>query len=306
MVGLVKNVLKHAYSSAIRKSAVAAITLAEVLAVIPLTSGAQCPDHAELYWQEFTTCNDHVIEVWSIKDTGDYCWLPDPRAKERNRSCLCPFWEERCSFYAKSEPSLAIGNSTIKLPAVKQALESLRPAICSFNKTPSCDPLPVQQNLMRVQLYDVTTHYVSKFNMVWQDRWKDEYVCIGHGNRITGSKHYSRDTTATTMETGFASIDNLRSQYDGITTALNVLPKGQDICLLLSNAGKRPAGHITIKPSNTNNPVRRRSYTGLESSGSTAFQSNDVTPKAAVKEMSAIISHTIPTFPNSEQPPTPC
>uniref|UniRef100_A0A914EKB0 DUF5641 domain-containing protein n=1 Tax=Acrobeloides nanus TaxID=290746 RepID=A0A914EKB0_9BILA len=93
-------------------------------------------------------------------------------------------------FYAKYEYGIATNNSTFKAPWVAKALQSAKPAIYSFKLNPSCDPTPISSNVIVVQLYDETMHYVNKLNLVWQDRWEDEFYCLGRGQRITESPHY--------------------------------------------------------------------------------------------------------------------
>uniref|UniRef100_A0A914D1H2 Cation-transporting P-type ATPase C-terminal domain-containing protein n=1 Tax=Acrobeloides nanus TaxID=290746 RepID=A0A914D1H2_9BILA len=71
-----------------------------------------------------------------------------------------------------------------------KAISSVRPEIYSFKLTPECDPTPIQRSIMRVQLYDNRKLYVAKLDLVWKDRCKDEFHCLGNGQKITGSPHY--------------------------------------------------------------------------------------------------------------------
>uniref|UniRef100_A0A914EQJ5 Glycoprotein n=1 Tax=Acrobeloides nanus TaxID=290746 RepID=A0A914EQJ5_9BILA len=167
-------------------SVLGALTL---LACLPTTNGVICRNVTLNYVDE-TYCTEDGFEVWRMKDTGEYCWKPDPVARNKLHDCECPDWAEGCSYYASREPGLAVGNSTLQLPWVIQAMEKLRPLVCSFTATTECSSVPVRKDLIQVELYDRTIHYVTKLDLVWQDRWADEYTCIGSGQKVTGSPHY--------------------------------------------------------------------------------------------------------------------
>lgn len=120
--------------------------------ILPIVDGAQCLQYAELYWQDYTTFNEHAIEVWEIKDTGYFC-LPDSKAKTRIQACICPYWAEGCSFYAKTESGIAT-----KIQHRKSDCQASTPIPSPWGlfirSISNCDPMPIQRELMRVQLYD--------------------------------------------------------------------------------------------------------------------------------------------------------
>uniref|UniRef100_A0A914DSB9 Integrase catalytic domain-containing protein n=1 Tax=Acrobeloides nanus TaxID=290746 RepID=A0A914DSB9_9BILA len=173
------------------------VNLTPTLAYIALLSfagyyiGAQaseCPENVHpLKWMDETKCTNPGIEIWEMPN-GNYCWQQDKAAKNKIRDCRCPSWAEGCSFYKEGG---ATQNSKSNIPKVKQALYSLSPDACQLGPYAECDiSKPSKGQLMRVTLYDNTSHYVTNFTLVWQDHWKDEYRCVGNGSIVTGSPHY--------------------------------------------------------------------------------------------------------------------
>lgn len=90
-----------------------------------------------------------------------------------------------CShFHGRATQQSRIGNE-----AARRVLKELHPDISSFEPTANCS-VPYPTRLFKVQLFDLTTHYVKNLNLLHVEDKEEDVVCVGSGDQATGTKRF--------------------------------------------------------------------------------------------------------------------
>ena len=93
---------------------------------------------------------------------------------ESNSICQCPKWASGCTFYEADVPEVA---------GTKEILSEEAPVVCSWDPgTPGCSKEPSAGHFAQIQLYDGSTHLVSRLQIVMAETTvPGEYYCHGRG-----------------------------------------------------------------------------------------------------------------------------